>query len=159
MNPGWSTDLLAFLEGLDYTENCYSCAYARRERVSDLTLGDSWGSELQDEMKSGISLALCQTPKGEELLYSANLNLLSVNEERAAANNKQLNRPMERPATRTSFLKDIASGMTFDRAVKRALPNQCRRQDVKRMLVRIGLKKFFGGYQITVYLMDRMIIR
>lgn len=137
--------LLAFLEGLDYTENCYSCAYACRKRVSDLTLGDSWGTELTDEVADGVSLALCQTAKGEELLRSAGLELLPVDEERAAANNKQLNRPMERPAAHEGFMDDLASGVTFERAVKRALPKQCRRQDVKRALSRLGLWKPAGG--------------
>lgn len=131
--------LVAFLEGLDYTENCYSCEYARRERVSDLTLGDSWGTELTNEIAKGVSLALCQTAKGEELLRAAGLKLLPVDEERAVANNKQLNRPMERHAGRERFMGDLASGVSFERAVKRALPGQCRRQDVKRVLVYLGL--------------------
>ena len=144
--------LVAFLEGLDYTENCYSCAYARRQRVSDLTLGDSWGTELIDEAAHGVSLALCQTAKGEGLLRSAGLKLLPVDENRAAANNKQLVRPMERHAARERFLEDLASGISFGCAVKRALPKQCRRQDAKRALARLGLwKPSGGGYQMTLY--------
>ena len=145
--------LVAFLEGLDYTENCYSCAYARCERVSDLTLGDSWGTELTDETPGGVSLALCQTAKGEELLRSAELKLLPVDERRAAANNKQLIRPMERRAARERFVRDLASGITFERAVKRALPKQRRRQDIKRILVRLGLWKPSGRglYEISIF--------
>ena len=137
--------LIAFLEGLDYTENCYSCAYARRERVSDLTLGDSWGSELEDEAGGGISLALCQTEKGKELLRMAKLKVLPVDENLAAANNKQLNRPMERPAAREQFLRNLNSGMPFERAVQKALPKRCRRQDIKRALIRLHLWKPSGG--------------
>lgn len=143
--------LIAFLEGLDYTENCYSCAYARRERVSDLTLGDSWGSELEDEARGGISLALCQTEKGKELLRMAKLKVLPVDENLAAANNKQLNRPMERPAAREQFLRNLNSGMPFERAVQKALPKRCRRQDIKRALIRLHLWKPRGGsYEIAV---------
>lgn len=137
--------LVAFLNGLDYTENCYSCVYAKRERVSDLTLGDSWGTELVDEMCDGVSLALCQTDKGEELLRSAELRLLPVDEERAIANNKQLNRPMECPPARARFLGDLASGFPFKRAVRHALPTQCFRQDVKWLLIRLGLWRARGG--------------
>lgn len=133
--------LIAFLEGLDYTENCYSCSYARKERVSDLTLGDSWGTELEDEADRGVSLALCQTAKGEELLRTAGLILLPVDEDRATANNIQLNRPMECPAERSRFLDDIASGVPFGRAVKRALPGRCCRQDLKWVLARLGFWK------------------
>ena len=40
---------------IDYTENCYSCRYASQSRVSDISLGDSWGSELsEEEKKKGI---------------------------------------------------------------------------------------------------------
>lgn len=148
--------LVAFLEGLDYTENCYSCPYARRERISDLTLGDSWGTDLTDEMAYGVSLALCQTAKGEELLRSAGIKLLPVDEGRAAANNKQLNMPMERPAARESFIGDLVDGIPFERAVKRALPKQCHRQDVKRTLSRLGFWKPAGGYQMIVFFKDRM---
>ena len=54
----------AFLKSIDYTENCYYCRYASQSRVSDISLGDSWGSELsEEEKKKGISLVLCQTKR------------------------------------------------------------------------------------------------
>lgn len=133
--------LVAFLNGLDYTKNCYSCPYARRERVSDLTLGDSWGSELENESSRGISLALCQTEKGTMLLQMARLKILPVDKERASANNGQLNRPMKQLAARNRFMQDVESGVAFARAVKRALPKQCRRQDIKRFFSVFGLWK------------------
>lgn len=34
-----------FLDGDVYRENCYACPYARKERVSDMTIGDFWGIE------------------------------------------------------------------------------------------------------------------
>lgn len=36
--------MTAFLSALNYTDNCYRCQFAKKERVSDITLGDSWGS-------------------------------------------------------------------------------------------------------------------
>ena len=45
----------AFLKSIDYTENCYYCRYASQSRVSDISLGDSWGSELsEEEKKKGV---------------------------------------------------------------------------------------------------------
>lgn len=35
--------LRAFTKGLMFSEACYSCAYARPERVSDISLADYWG--------------------------------------------------------------------------------------------------------------------
>ena len=57
----------AFLEGLFYRENCYQCRYAKKERVSDITIGDFWG--LGDEIpfnhkiEDGVSLILVNTKK------------------------------------------------------------------------------------------------
>lgn len=137
--------LLAFLEGLSYTENCYSCAYARTARVSDLTLGDSWGSELVGEAPMGISLALCQTQKGKELISGAELRLLDVDADRAIAHNGQLAAPSAMPRQRRRFLEDLGKGVSFGKAVCRALPKQCFRQCVKRLLIHFGLWKPAGG--------------
>lgn len=137
--------LVAFLHSLDYTENCYSCIYARTERVSDLTLGDSWGSELSDEAPDGISLALCQTDKGENLLRRAGLKLLPVDAKRAISCNDQLCAPSRRPSGRDRFLRHIAAGEKFERAVGLCLLRQCLKQDVKRLLLCLGIVKSGGG--------------
>ena len=44
---------IAFLNELSYTDNCYSCNYACIERTSDITLGDSWGTDLTTEEDKG----------------------------------------------------------------------------------------------------------
>ena len=57
--------MISFLTALSDTENCYSCKDAQEKRPGDITLGDSWGTELpENEWKKGISLILCQTEKG-----------------------------------------------------------------------------------------------
>ena len=147
--------LIAFLNSLDYTENCYSCAYARTERVSDLTLGDSWGSELVDEADGGISLALCQTEKGEALLRAAGLELFSVDVERAISSNVQLREPPRLPMGRDRFLRALVSGETFDRSVARSLPKLCLKQRVKQVLFSVGvLRPSESVYQITLFSSD-----
>lgn len=130
---------IAFLNGLDYTENCYSCVYACRERVSDLTLGDSWGSELADEAPLGISLVLCQTGKGGKLLEWAGMELREVDQERAVSNNGQLDHPMPKPSARRSFLEAVKSSGSFGGAVTKALPKECLKQDLKRVLIWLHL--------------------
>ena len=69
---------MGFLSGLFYTENCYSCKYAASKRISDLTIGDSWGSDLKEETVKGISLILCNSLKGKELLNNSGLQLFDV---------------------------------------------------------------------------------
>lgn len=147
--------LIAFLNSLDYTENCYFCTYAGMERVSDLTLGDSWGSELQDEIGSGISLALCQTEKGEALLHDSELKLLPVDVERAVFYNSQLRESPRRSKERDRFLRALAAGETFERSVAYSLPKQCLRQGIKRTLLGIGvMKPSESGYQTTLFSFD-----
>ena len=81
---------IAFLKGLIYTENCYSCKFARTERISDITIGDSWGSELsEDEKRKGISLAICQTKKGIELIKNCGVHIENVNPQKAIVANHQ----------------------------------------------------------------------
>ena len=41
--------MLSFLWRISYTENCYYCKYARKERCADITLGDAWGQLSETE--------------------------------------------------------------------------------------------------------------
>lgn len=131
---------IAFLNALIQTENCYDCPYAMEARVSDLTLGDSWGSELAlEEQKKGISLALCQTKKGMELLDSARLHLEPVVPDRAIASNHQLRHPSPMPEKRDVFFKGISTGRRFNELVRQCCPKQCFRQDIKSVLIKLRI--------------------
>lgn len=60
--------MMTFLNSTTYTENCYQCQYAKIERPGDITLGDSWGSELEKSTQDkGISLVLCQKKREKNL--------------------------------------------------------------------------------------------
>lgn len=133
----------AFLGALCYTEKCYSCQYAAIERVSDITLGDSWGSQLpEEEQKKGISLVLCQNEKGKELLTIASLHLEDVDVERAVLNNRQLNRPSLKPAEYELFYRTIDKTKSFNKAVAKSYPKERFRQRIKAILVKAGLIKW-----------------
>ena len=88
-----------FLQGNTYRENCYSCRYARKERVSDITIGDYWGlskeSKIYDNDSDGISLVMINTNKGKELFN--NIRKEAKYEKRdikeAIKKNEQLNKP------------------------------------------------------------------
>ena len=135
--------LISFLNGICYTENCYRCQYARLERVSDITLGDSWGTELaDDEMRKGISLLLCQTEKGVRLAEGAGLKLMRVDLDRAVAQNAQLKTPMKRPAARDDFFQKIGSGKKYNKVIFKLYPKQSMKQWVKGILIKAHL---YGG--------------
>lgn len=130
---------MGFLEGLTYTENCYSCPYASTKRVSDLTLGDSWGSELeQAQIKSGISLFIIQTDKGRELVERAALETCGVDIEKAIANNSQLTTPMNLPENRVRFFAMLKKH-SFNYSISRCLPKFWVKQKIKAALIRTRL--------------------
>lgn len=128
--------LIAFLNGLSYTENCYSCDYAKTARVSDITLGDSWGSNLSNaEKKKGISLILCQSKKGIELIRRAEIHLESVNVENAILRNYQLMHSPEKPKNRGKFLERLEADEEFDKLIAEYFPRQYRKQKIKKWLL------------------------
>lgn len=133
---------IAFLNGACYTENCYSCRYAKVERISDVTIGDSWGSELdRSEKNRGISLVLCQTEKGLNLLNSANLKLFDVDLDRAIKSNHQLHSPAEMPRNRNVFLTKLKAGGNFNHLVWQYFTVKCIKQKVKKYLIMFHLVK------------------
>lgn len=139
----------AFLKGTTYTENCYFCNYARIERVSDITLGDSWGSELsKTEQMKGISLALVQSQKGMMLIQSAELCLKNVSIETAVSNNHQLKHPSIMNADRKVFFSGIKKGNSFSLAYRRTFPKQYIKDKIKLLMIKLHL---LGGGNFIQY--------
>lgn len=91
-----------FLQGNIFRENCYSCKYARSERIADITIGDFWGlskdCDIYDDEKKGISLVLANTTKGIDMINNVK-NKSCISERtlgEAIKVNKQLNHPAEK---------------------------------------------------------------
>ena len=137
--------MISFLNALNYTEGCYNCKYACKPRVSDITLGDNWGTELPSELVKGLSLILCMTDKGKKLLKDSDVRLVDVNVEKAVAENGQLNRPSDKHENRDVFFSAIKSGANYDRLVLKILPKQCIRQIAKGMAIKLKLYKLMSG--------------
>lgn len=131
----------AFTNCLDYLDACYDCTYATKDRVGDLTLGDSWGTELNGEEPKGISLILCQTGKGQELLERTELNLFDVNVSNALENNHQLRHPSIAPPQKELFF-NVLEQKGFNKAIAKCYPNFYYRQAIKSILVKM---KLLGG--------------
>jgi len=130
--------MTAFLRSLSYTENCYECKYAKLERVSDITLGDSWGSSLPSREKDkGVSLVLCQTEKGKKLLEQSGLHLLDVCLQQAVENNHQLKHPSVKPKQRRRFFILIQKRRSFRRSVFHCYPEKCLKDSIKKLLYKI----------------------
>ena len=143
---------MCFLNAVDYTENCYSCQYATSERISDITLGDSWGTDLTDEEKNGVSLILIQSAKGNELINAAGLTLHDVNIEKAKCANHQLKHPSIRKAERDLFLSSITKGNTFAYSTYKIYKKEVIKRNIKKILYNLHLmKQNRGGYSIVIY--------
>ena len=126
-----------FLSAMVNTENCYSCQYATLGRPSDVTIGDSWGSNLpSDEQCKGVSLLLCQTEKGINLVNSSGMKLKEVSLENAIKTNHQLSHPPIPPKERKIFFDNLDKG--FHKAVSKSSPVVYYKQKLKKVL--IGLK-------------------
>lgn len=132
--------LYTFLKKINYTENCYSCQFANTKRISDLTLGDSWGSVLPiDEQRKGISILLLQTKKGKELVEMSNLTLFDVNVERAVQNNAQLHTSASMPKSRDKFFSLYEKDLNFDDITFRIAPKMFVRQNIKETLLKLHI--------------------
>ena len=113
----------AFLNGIDYRESCYRCPFARRERISDITIGDFWG--LQDayfpplNKADGISVILPSTEKGKNLINATKMEMQSYERsvQEAVDGNTQLRHPMERSFSHRIF-NTLYPMLSFDVSVK-----------------------------------------
>lgn len=110
-----------FLRANTYRESCYSCKYASRNRLSDITLGDYWGvyiehgrqiKETEMDNKKGISCVIVSTPKGgaffEEIKNE--LEFFESDIERVARHNAQLNSPSAAENCRHQVLESYKNG-------------------------------------------------
>ena len=108
--------------------------------MSDLTLGDAWGSELPVEVrKKGVSVALCQTPKGEKLLNNENLELMPIDLEKVLKANPQLSHPSKKPENWNSIMNDISNGIKLKKIIRKNYPKLCYKNILKTILNKVGL--------------------
>ena len=61
-----SSYIQAFLHNIFLNDACFSCQYAKPERISDITLGDFWGNLLSQNPKS-YSTVIINSTKGNYL--------------------------------------------------------------------------------------------
>ncbi|XME03220.1 Coenzyme F420 hydrogenase/dehydrogenase, beta subunit C-terminal domain [Lachnospiraceae bacterium C1.1] len=130
-----------FLRGVTYRDNCYQCRYARKERISDLTIGDFWGLDkktLKINYSGKVSVILVNTDKGKNLIKLSEKLLYTEKREteEAVKYNEQLNRPMPVPADREVFLRKLNKG------VYKALKTTATGKKITFIRIRNRLKRF-----------------
>lgn len=114
-------------------------------------MGDAWGSSLSElSSGKGVSLALCQTEKGVELMRMADILTYDIDLDIAIGHNAQLNAPSLKPANWEQFFGDMAKGKTLDRLVKKYMFKAYIRQVVKYICIKLHIVKLGGiVYQIN----------
>ena len=99
-----SSYMNVYYSGNVTNECCYSCPYAKKERVSDVTVSDYWGLENvapSFEDKLGVSMVIANTKKGRAIFDDALGQKISTSLE--GAKQPQLSAPAKRPKERDEF--------------------------------------------------------
>ena len=114
ISPKKAYYLRAFTKGLMFNESCYTCPYARTERVSDITLADYWGLGVMKPFNhpthKGISCMLVNTEKALQLINDcADLEYEERPLEEAIAGNYNLSHVSKRPQGRDTYYEDSLS--------------------------------------------------
>lgn len=143
---------LGYHRALIYRENCYSCNYAREERISDLTIGDFSGlgrfAPFEYD-KHNVSCILENTDKGSALLKKLN-GALSMFERPACEAfevEKQLKSPSVKHSKRSIFEKVYRKTRNYELASNIALKEE--KKAVKTAII-LKIKVFL--YNILVML-------
>lgn len=144
---------LGYHRALIYRENCYSCNYAREERISDLTIGDFSGlgrfAPFEYD-KHNVSCILENTDKGSALLKKLN-GALSMFERPACEAfevEKQLKSPSVKHSRRSIFEKVYRKTRNYELASNIALKEE-KKKAVKTAII-LKIKVFL--YNILVML-------
>ena len=101
-----------FLQDLCLRPSCYECQFKKRNRVSNITLADFWGSqkvlpEFDDD--KGLSLVFIHDSKGKNLIESLSdkVDLRVVDDEEVILYNPSMIKSVNKPDKRDEFMKHI----------------------------------------------------
>lgn len=122
------TYIMAFLSHLALRESCTDCRFKKKNRVSDITLGDFWGinginPKMNDE--KGTSLVVINSLKGQELFDSIKDEIIyeEVNFENAIKENPSYIYSSKTNIKSEQFFMDINNN-NFDKVVNRYMKNE-----------------------------------
>lgn len=104
-----------FLKSNTYRESCYTCLYAKKERIADITLGDYWKIEKYHPdftNKLGVSLVLINSEVGNKLFDKIKNQLIF--KESSLQNAIDGNYNLVRPSKRTVKRDNIYESFKYD---------------------------------------------
>lgn len=104
--------------------SCHQCPFKHGASRADLTIADYWGvghamPDFTDD--KGVSLVIVNTGKGREALGALDADVHKTGLEGEERYNGGVNTAAPESSRRSKFFDGIASGMSFDEALERAL--------------------------------------
>ena len=130
---------MAFNHNVILREACYSCAYARPERVADFTLGDFWGIPKElvpaHRLQTGVSAVIASGEKAEAFLeaLAPSFECHLADKALLAARNRTLSAPPKRHPRRDFFFAKLGED-NFLEVLERCFPLYHARLCAKRAL-------------------------
>lgn len=130
-----------FLRGVSLRENCYSCKYARPDRISDITIGDfiGLGKKIPFEYhtQANISSVTTNTQKGYDLLMSIKaacqqLVLVERDYKERLEYKPSLVEPFKRDPRNQMFRK-LYTAEGFSKAIRLVMKSELREEYHKRL--------------------------
>ena len=130
-----------FLKGVSLRENCYSCKYARPDRISDITIGDfiGLGKKIPFEYhtQANISSVTTNTQKGYNLLMSVKdacqqLILVERDYKERLEYKPSLVEPFKRDPRNQMFRK-LYTTEGFSKAIRLVMKSELREEYHKRL--------------------------
>ena len=111
----------AFTTGNIMRPGCFTCKYACKERVGDITIGDLWGQEkhnLSLNTQNGVSLCTFNNEKALEIMKSVSdrVILREIDYETAVQGNRCLNAPTEKGNKWERYMEAVKADRISDMA-------------------------------------------
>ena len=141
-----------YLQGITLRENCYSCAFATINRVSDFTLGDFWGIESEYpeliikstpkiSLKLGVSCIMVNTEKAKGFVSNLadKMSLYSISLDSIVSHNANLLMPTKRKDGREELLN------MYKHYGYAPIENKYRKETQNKRVIYI-LKNLFKSY-------------
>ena len=133
-----------FLKGVSLRENCYSCNYARPERISDLTIGDFIGLGNKEPFpypKGNVSSITTNTLKGYDFLMKVaegneEFKIIERNYEERLAYRPSLMEPFKRDKHNPEFRKEYKE-YGFSTAIRNVLSKELSKEYHSLLLRRL----------------------
>ena len=140
-----------FMKGDLVREVCYACPYANTNRISDITIADYWGIEIEHpewSTKQGVSAVMINTAKGKEIWehIKENVEYIPTTIEKIKKHNENINHPTQKKNIREHIYEGLANkdfqtfskeNLHFKKTMKAQIKNYITEDTIRNIKKRI----------------------